>query len=191
LRALGELAGAVACMERLVGGSEPEHFSSAVTGLRGYIGRTKLAGHLMEAGRLDEARTQYRQALAEQPEFIDALFGLGELCLAERDWPGLEGVVATLKTIPHAAVDGIVFQGRAHLARGEFAAARTLLEGAIQAHPLAFSPRLFLSHVLLQEGRDLVATEQALRAVLAMDPGHAESRQNLEVLLRHDGRKAV
>src|SRR5260370_31568045 len=91
LRALGELAGAIACMERLVGGSEPEHFSSAVTGLRGYIGRTKLAGYLTEAGRRDEARGQYRPALSGQPEFIDALFALGELGLTGRHLAGLGG----------------------------------------------------------------------------------------------------
>src|SRR5260370_6572497 len=192
LRALGELAGAIACMERLVGGSESEHFGSAVTGLRGYIGRTKLAGYLMEAGRRDEARAQYRQALAEQPRFLPALFGLGDLCVAEQDWAGLEKIIATLKAIPQAAAEAEVFRGRAHLARAEFAAARAGLEAAIQAHPLAVSPRLVLSHALLQEDRDLAATHHALRAVLAMDPGHAEARQNLDVLLlRQQGRKAM
>jgi Flp pilus assembly protein TadD len=78
-----------------------------------------------------------------------------------------------------------------HLARHEFAAARAVLEAAIQAHPMAVSPRIFLSYVLLQEGRDLRAAEQALRAVLELDPGHPQTRQNLEVLLRQQGPPAV
>jgi hypothetical protein len=61
----------------------------------------------------------------------------------------------------------------------------------IQVHPPAFTPRLVLSHVLMQEGRDLAATEQALQAVLAMDPGHTETRRNLDVMLRQQGRIAV
>jgi hypothetical protein len=37
--------------------------------------------------------------------------------------------------------------------------------------------------VLVEEGRDAVVTERALRDVLAMDPNHAESRESLETLL--------
>jgi len=192
LRGIGELAAAIDCLKGLIAGSDTRHFGSVATGLRGYLARTNLASYLVEAGRRDEARAQFRQALAEQPRFVKALFGLGDLCMAARDWAGLQEVVATLQTIPQAAAEAEVFRGRAHQARQEFAAARAVLEAAIQAHPLAFSPRLVLSQVLLQEGRDLAATEQALRAVLAMDPAHAESRQNLDVLLlRQQGRKAV
>jgi hypothetical protein len=43
-------------------------------------------------------------------------------------------------------------------------------------------PRVLLSHVLLQEGKDPAAAEQALRAVLALDPGDAEAQHNLQVL---------
>jgi hypothetical protein len=41
-----------------------------------------------------------------------------------------------------------------------------------------------LSHVLLQEGRDPAAAEQALHAVLELDPQSAEARHNLALLLR-------
>jgi Tfp pilus assembly protein PilF len=43
---------------------------------------------------------------------------------------------------------------------------------------------LLLSHVYLQEGRDLAAAERALRDVLALDPEHVEAKQNLHVLLQ-------
>lgn len=190
LHGVGELAAAIECLERLIAGSEARHFGSGARGLRGCIARSKLAGYLKEAGRLQNAMAQFRLALEEQPSYHPALFGLGDLCVAERDWAGLDGIVAMLKTMPKVAAEAEVFRGRAHQARGEFAAARAVLEAAIQAHPLAFTPRLVLSHVLMQEGLDLAATEQALRAVLAMDPGHAETRQNLDALLRQQGRKA-
>src|SRR5258708_26381069 len=112
---------------------------------------------------MQDARDQFRLALAEQPGYLPALLGLGDLCVAEGDWAGLEEVAAMLKTMPHMAVEAEVFRGRAHQARAEFAAARRVLEAAIQAYPLAFTPRLVLSHVLLQEGRDMAAAERALR----------------------------
>lgn len=51
-------------------------------------------------------------------------------------------------------------------------------------------PRVFLSHVLLQEGRGWDAAEKVLRDVLALDPDNAEARSNLEVLLSQQARQA-
>jgi hypothetical protein len=42
----------------------------------------------------------------------------------------------------------------------------------------------------LQEGRDWHAAEQALRSVLALDPGHHEARRNLAVLVERGLLKA-
>jgi hypothetical protein len=44
-------------------------------------------------------------------------------------------------------------------------------------------PWVILTHILLQEGRDPRAAEAALRALLALDPAHAEAQHNLAVLL--------
>jgi hypothetical protein len=65
-----------------------------------------------------------------------------------------------------------------------------MLESAIAAHPRALWPRVILTHVLLQEGKDWLAAERALRDVLALDPEHQEAQRNLEVLLRQQGRIA-
>jgi hypothetical protein len=43
---------------------------------------------------------------------------------------------------------------------------------------------LTLSYVLLREDGDHVAAEKVLLQILAREPGHAQARQNLEVLLR-------
>src|SRR5262249_14958569 len=43
-------------------------------------------------------------------------------------------------------------------------------------------------HALLQEGKDRAAAEEALRDVLVLDPGHAEARHNLAVLLDQQNR---
>lgn len=62
-----------------------------------------------------------------------------------------------------------------------------LLEAIIARAPQAPWPQVILTHVLLQEGRDSDAAEQVLREVLCLDPGHAEARRKLEVLLRQQG----
>jgi hypothetical protein len=77
---------------------------------------------------------------------------------------------------------------RAALAGRDFAEARRRAEAAAAAFPDAVGPRLALSRAMLQEGRDWATAERALREVLALDPGHAEARRNLEVLLRQQGR---
>jgi glycosyltransferase involved in cell wall biosynthesis/tetratricopeptide (TPR) repeat protein len=191
LHDLGNVPGAIVCLERLIGGSDEEHFASVDTGVRGYKARNNLAAYYKKVGRLDEAESQWRLVLGEYPAFVPALFGLGDLCVTRRDWATLDGIIVQLEAIPQAAVEAEVFRGRAHQTRGEFGAARVVLEGAIRAYPQALSPRVVLSHVLLQEGRDMTAAEHVLRAILEIYPGHAESRKNLDVLLLQQGRKAV
>src|SRR5262249_5697624 len=81
-----------------------------------------------------------------------------------------------------------VLRARVHLARREFAQARALLEPATAQFPRALWPHVILSHVLLQEGRDLRAAEQSLRDILAIVPEHAEAKHNLSLLLRSQTR---
>jgi tetratricopeptide (TPR) repeat protein len=73
---------------------------------------------------------------------------------------------------------------RRHLARKEFAEARSVIEQAIAMNEKAIWPRVVLTHILLQEGKDWSRAEKALRDVLALDPNHSEARRNLETL-RH------
>jgi hypothetical protein len=49
--------------------------------------------------------------------------------------------------------------------------------------PKAVGPRVLLSQALLQEGRDWHAAEQALRAVLELDPENRQAQHNLPILL--------
>jgi hypothetical protein len=49
------------------------------------------------------------------------------------------------------------------------------------------APRVLLSHLLLQEGKDWAAAEQALREILDIDPNFAEAEHNLQVLARING----
>jgi tetratricopeptide (TPR) repeat protein len=181
---LGDGAGAEACLLRLLRAQEPVHFASIDTGVCGYKARHNLAVLYQQQGRAAEAEAHWQAAVAEQPDFLPAWLGLADLYLAQQRWPDLDRVVGCLQDRPETAV----LRGRAHLARREFGPAREILRAAIAEQPRALWPRVILSHVLLQEGCDWDAAEQALLDVLSPAPEHAEARRNLAVLRRQLGR---
>jgi protein O-GlcNAc transferase len=151
-------------------------------GLRGHLTRHNLAVLYRDQQRFGEAEAQWRIALAEQPGFVDAHLGLGELYLAQERWREMEEVVTRLQADPQTKVQAAVLLAQKHLAFREFAAARRLLEEAIAQAPQVLGPRIVLSRVLLAEGQDRGAIEKALRDVLALDPNNREARQNLAFL---------
>lgn len=107
-----------------------------------------------------------------------------EVALRQRRDSDVEQLLERLGADDQAGMEVEVFRARLCLARKEYAAAQSLLQQTIAAHPNAVWPRVILSHVLLQEGRDWDFAEQVLRGILELEPGHAEARQNLEILLR-------
>jgi len=171
--------------------------------------REELAGLCQAQGRFEEAEGHWKAA-AERAGSLRALCGLGELYLAKGRWEELEGVARRLETpyqpearareqaaTPSLAlrvgvgqVEALVLRGRACLARKEYGEARGRLEAAIHMAPHAAGPRVFLTHVLLQEDKDLDAAEQALRGLVTLDPKQVESWRNLAVLLRRRNRLA-
>jgi len=183
----GDPAGAETCYRTLIEGRENEdHFASVADGLRGHLGRHNLAVLLLKQKRYTEAEVQWRMALTAEPNYLPAKFGLGELYLERRNFTAMEQTVEQFADRPEAAV----LRGRARLARQEFAVARWELTQAIDHFPKHLGLRVILSHALLQEGKDPIAAEQALRTILEFDPNHAEAKNNLEVLLRErNGKK--
>jgi tetratricopeptide (TPR) repeat protein len=177
----GDDAGAEALLLQLSGTREKAHFASVDTGLWGYKGRQNLAVLYHRQGRHAEAEAQWRAALAERPGFVPAWLGLADVCLAQQRWTEVDEVSRRVAEFPGADIEAAVLRGRAHLARKEFAAARQILQEAIARAPEAMWPRVILSHVELQEGRDWPAAERALLAILELDPEHQEARHNLAV----------
>src|SRR5262249_105087 len=85
-------------------------------------------------------------------------------------------------------VHGELFRARGHLARGEFDAAKQVLDEPIARDLTAVPPRVVLSPVLLQEGKDLAAAERALRDILGLEPHNAQARHNLALVEQKKGR---
>ena len=183
LRGLGDWRGAEACLQKLLQRVERDHFASVDPGLRGYKARHNLAVLYQDQGRLEDAKAQWLEVLDERPEFTPAWLGLAELSLAQGRWQDLEAIAQHLSKTPDGCDDAALLQGpRSAQAKG-IAAARAALDEPITRNPRALKPRVILSHILLQEGRDHRAAEAALRAILALDPSSAEARHNLTVLL--------
>jgi tetratricopeptide (TPR) repeat protein len=180
----GNRAVAEACWLRLLEDREVEHFASLDLGLKGYKTRHNLAMLYQEQGRWAEAEAQWQAALHENPEFFPARIGLAELLLAQARWKEFENACDALVRDFAMPVETAVLRARAMLARSEFDGAHRLMTETIEAHPQTLWPRVILSHVLLQEGKDWTAAEEALRDVLRMEPNHPEARRNLDVLLR-------
>jgi glycosyltransferase involved in cell wall biosynthesis/tetratricopeptide (TPR) repeat protein/predicted O-methyltransferase YrrM len=187
---LGDFNGAIACLEQLLAAPAGEYLASVDAGLRGYLARSNLAALYVGRGRDAEGLTQWQAALAEQPDFVPAWVGLGEFYLGRGRLEEVANVAGRLEALPAGRLAGRCLRGRSLLARKEFAAARTLLEAAQAEYPEASAPCLYLSHALLQEGRDWAAAEEALRGVLRLDPDDRTARNNLGVLLRQQGRPA-
>jgi glycosyltransferase involved in cell wall biosynthesis len=168
-----------------------QYFASEEVGLRGYRTRQLVAEIYRAQDRRLEAEVQWRAALAEQPDFEPAWMGLVELYLRGERWPELEYFLQDLESRGTNAGKIGWLRARGQVHRGEVAAARRTLESVIAQDPTALGPRVLLSQVLLQEGRDWAAAERALRDVLQLQPNHAETHHNLRVLLRRLGREGI
>jgi GT2 family glycosyltransferase/tetratricopeptide (TPR) repeat protein len=187
-RELGDRGGAEACLVHLLSTKEGPHFASISEGLRGHKARHNLAVIYQEQGRFAEAEAHWKSSLCERPAFTPAWIGLGELYLSQRRFAELDNVLGLLAGSDckddQAQVAATALGARCSMARGEFARARQVLDGAIQKTPNNVWLWVILSHALLQEGKDWGAAEAALRKVLEIDPKNAEANKNLATLLR-------
>ncbi len=190
LRAIGDSSGAEARLLQLLQTRDRDHFASVDPGLRGFKARHNLAVLYQDQGRWSEAQAQWQAVTDERPDFTPAWLGLGELYLSLGKWKDLEAVARRLSLAPGANEDAAMLLARSLLKQNEFGAARGALEQAIGRNPRALRPRVILSHVLLQEGRDPKAAETALREILALDPANAEARHNLTILLSKSAGRA-
>ncbi len=173
LRGLGRRDEAEACLLRLLDAREGEHFASVDPGLRGHKARHNLAVIYQEQGRPAEAEANWRAVVAEQPGFLPAWRGLGEIYLAQSRWGDLQEAASRLADSPDTT-EAAVLLARAAIARKEFADARHQLEAAIARAAHAIRPRVILSHALLQEGREPRAAER--RPPRHPRPGPSECR---------------
>ncbi|MCI0377860.1 MAG: glycosyltransferase, partial [Gemmataceae bacterium] len=189
LRDRDDLLGAEQSWLRLLETPRGQYFASEEVGLRGFRTRQFLAEIYRAQERCLEAEVQWRAALKERLDFEPAWMNLAELYLKQARGPDLEYLLEELEKagLARAKVGWLRARGQAH--QKNFAAARRTLLSVMAQDPSAIGPRVLYSQILLQEGRDWEAAEQALRDVLTLEPEHAETKHNLNVLLRRLGRE--
>jgi tetratricopeptide (TPR) repeat protein len=189
LKERGEFAAAEACLRQLFEMPRGQYWAVGDDPtLVGFKGRCALAEVYRDWGRPAEAEAQYRLALAEEPNFMVAWLCLSDLLTSQAKWDAAEAVACEVEARPGGAITAMLLRSRAHMFRGEFADARQLAEQAIAQAPNLVGPREVLSHVLVLEGRDWAAAEQAVRDLLALQPGNPTALHNLAVVQRAQGR---
>ena len=172
-------AGFIQLLERKPG----TYFASVDPALCGYKSRHSLGVVYHKQKRYAEAQGEWQKVLAERGDYVPTLLALGELYVEQKEWQKLEHMVEDLERLPGAKVESAILRAQGHMARREFAAAKSLLVEVKERFPNSLLPRVLMSHALLQEDTDHDAAERALREILAMDPNHEPARQNLRVLL--------
>ena len=140
-----------------------------------------------ERGDLEQAVASYRAALAVDPDYLEALFNLGEALLSlGRAEEAREPLTAALELDPthapsHLALGVVLEQlGDASAARNSYRRAIRYQPDMVDAHN-----RLGVSYLV---AGDAPRAEEALRAAVLVDPTSARAQHNLGVLLAETNR---
>ena len=188
LRDRGDLAGAERSLLELMAMKPGSYLGAADAGIRKYIAPHTLGLIYWEQGRVQEAEKQWQAVVANHPDYKDSWQMLAEIYLTQKRWTDVEAIITRCEAKAEWASDGAILRARLHLAKKEFAAARTILNQLIAQNPQAMAPRFYLTHLLLGEGQDWQAAEQALRDLLKIDPRQPQGWYNLVALLRRRNR---
>ncbi len=99
-------------------------------------GRAQMIDLHARAGLADQAMAEYRQLLAERPEFLRGYSRLAELLLDAGDLPGAAAQIeAALKRSPQDT-DGLLLRGRIKIINGQYREALNDLEQVLRFEPL-------------------------------------------------------
>src|SRR5262249_33746712 len=161
-----------------------KYFGSVDGGLRGVKARHNLALVLLESGRAAGAAAQWRAALDLHPAVVPPPAGVGGAALRPDDHHGLGAAPPPLR--PFGPPRAAALRARGLWRLRKYREAREVLAASLDHAPTALGLHLLMAHAWLRDGSDPAAAERALLAVLALEPGHDETRHNLSVLRRQN-----
>jgi tetratricopeptide (TPR) repeat protein len=179
---LGDLSAAERSFRRLLQPGAP--FVSGDAGLCGYKARQSLAAIYRRQGRIADAEMELNAIVAERPDYEPGWLALCELWAAQSRVAEIERAADRLQAAAPGSALSAIFRAWTHRLRGDLPAARRILGEVTGRDPLAFWPRVLLSDILLQEGRDLAEAERLLREVLALNADYAPARQKLSAVVQ-------
>lgn len=129
-------------------------------------------------GRYDESIVAYRQAIAAEPEAIEARLGLTLPLLAQRQWRAVEGECrAALAVAPgnYLAQSRLAY---ALYSSGRYQEAEQAYAALVELYPADVDMRSGLGWAQLKQGKTQAARE-SFEAVLHIAPDHASAREGL------------
>ncbi len=181
---IGELAAVEACLLRLIALPDQVGFQLGDDlGVRTFKARTQLGRIYRDTKRYSEAEAQFRAAVKENPDFGQALLGLGQVLFDLKRPHDADQVLAQLENNPHTQAEAAVLAALKHVINKDYNTAKQVLNEAALNHPQAVEPRILLARLLFRErAQNPGAAEKALRDILVLDPGNSEAKSNLEKL---------
>jgi GT2 family glycosyltransferase/tetratricopeptide (TPR) repeat protein/2-polyprenyl-3-methyl-5-hydroxy-6-metoxy-1,4-benzoquinol methylase len=190
LHEAGHLEESVRAYQGLLEGRRGErHFSSVDRAICGYKARQNLALVYADLGDLGAAEAEWRQVVAEVPQYRPGWRGLGDVLLRQGKADEAEGLAERLLGESRLRVEGLMLQGRAAAARGDFAGARKSFQEAVTLSPQDPEARQAQCRFLFEHGDPGEAAE-ALRELVRLEPGDPAALHNLGTACRRLGRHA-
>jgi protein O-mannosyl-transferase len=152
--------------------------------------QTNLAHALSKQGRLDEAASEFQHALAREPDYPEALNGLGNVKARQGD--NAAAVELYRKSLAKQPRNSIMRTnlGNALAASGKLSEAEQEYRQARDADPSSVLPRLGLVKVLAREGR-LADAETECREALRLEPQPGVATQLLARIHRDQQQKTA
>jgi tetratricopeptide (TPR) repeat protein len=152
-----------------------------------YVAYNGLGSVLGNEGRMKEAETEYRAALAVRPDSAKAHAGLGVALLGQSRAPeALPHLLEAIRLNPGDA-DAHYNLGTAYQALGRTDDAIAELSAAVRLKPLDADAHYHLGTALVAAGRMPDAVNEFAEAV-KLEPDHVEARFNLASALASTGR---
>jgi len=152
-----------------------------------YVARLNLGIALLQKGRMDEAITQFQQALEIKPDYADAHNNLGNVLLQTgRVDEAIAHFQNALRISPDLAVVHINL-GNALMQKGRVDEAIAHYQNALQIKSDNADDHNNLGNVLLQKGRVDEAITQ-FQLALEIKPDYADAHYNLAIALWREGR---
>lgn len=168
---------------------EPRHFTSIDAGVLGYKTHHNLAIVYADLGALEKAEAQWRQAVADAPDYRDGWRGLGETLMQQGKFAELDRMAADLVSRPALRGLGLAWQAQPPRVAGKHREAAAHLQRAIDELPN--DPDVVQAGCqLLFEAGDPAECERAITHLLRLAPDNPGAHHNLGTLLLRSGRFA-
>ena len=146
----------------------------------------KTALHQQQAGHLDAAEQSYRQILAREPDFVDALNLLGALLYQQHRYDEAIAQFRRVLTLQPESPDAYNSVGIVLKAQGHLEEAITCYNQTLSRQPDHAEAHNNLGNALKDLGR-LEEAISAYRQALKIRPAYPEAYNNLGVALRQQG----